>query len=468
MEYAAQVEKTFEILSFLLSKIPPDFAGQNAWLVNSLHVFINEIQQQHLSKEEDKFIPELILDNLSDDNQYNSEKLIEYDLNEPIGFQDDLESIPRFVDNKFNIKKHVKIEASKKLKGPLSSFQFHCCLCYHNFKTREELTNHDLEHHFRNNVFFCNDCDFTAIDKKDLTEHYADQHKNGNIFLIKNLANKSYKGKGYRKLRYCTFCDQIFIKTAHLRKHLIQSHNQTVPKNKCLICFREFDTERSVKGHMDDFHIGLKIKCNGWFCDKIFSTDSEYQTHYSERHQRSDHTCHICGEEFKMQGKEGKVSVRAAFNRHIDSHSMTKPTFKCQRCDKTFFFEVDLNKHLNHTTHGGRIFPCSICDYISGSNRVLKRHVVENHSTERPFECDKCGKRFSNKIYLGKHLSVHEEVRKYECSFCGKKFKYKKHVNVHEKIHRQEYTAECEICDAKFVQKQNKKLHMKKHHPEVF
>ena len=51
MEYIAQVEKVVDILSFLLSKIPPDIQGESSWLINSLHLFISELQlQQNLFK----------------------------------------------------------------------------------------------------------------------------------------------------------------------------------------------------------------------------------------------------------------------------------------------------------------------------------------------------------------------------------------------------------------------------------
>ena len=52
MEYVTQVEKMLDILSFLLSKIPPDFDGETSWCTNTLHAFINEFQQQSKSKKE--------------------------------------------------------------------------------------------------------------------------------------------------------------------------------------------------------------------------------------------------------------------------------------------------------------------------------------------------------------------------------------------------------------------------------
>ena len=122
---------------------------------------------------------------------------------------------------------------------------------------------------------------------------------------------------------------------------------------------------------------------------------------------------------------------------------------------------------MTSTTHSGRTFPCSICDYKAYRKRGLHHHIAEWHSTERPFECEICGKGFSNIAYFQIHQTVHDPIRKFECSVCSKKFKNRKHLNVHGKIHRQDYSAQCEYCDAKFVQRQNMKPHIKKHHPEM-
>ena len=233
------------------------------------------------------------------------------------------------------------------------------------------------------------------------------------------------------------------------------------------MCDREFEHERSLQSHMENGHNGLKIKCNNGGvkrCGKLFDTDEEYQNHFLEKHEKADkYTCHFCG---KLFGS----SQRALFNRHVDSHSLDgkqKPEFKCKECSKAFFFEMDLRIHLTNTKHGiGRTLPCPTCDYKAYRKRHLEHHIIEHHTTERPFECEICGKGFSNERNLKIHQETHDSTRKFECSVCNKKFKNKKQLTVHDKIHRQEYSAQCEHCNAKFVQRQNLKPHMKKHHPK--
>ena len=228
-----------------------------------------------------------------------------------------------------------------KLEGAVKSFKFHCLLCYINFKEEGDLRNHDMEKRCNNRNFKCDNSDFTDANKNKLIEHYADQHKESKIFLKKIIANQNGFSFGYRKLKYCRHCDQIFVSGDYLRKHLYQSHNHSVPKNQCLMCDREFENEKRIAPHMNNHHIGLKIKCTAFRCDKIVDTDEEFQIHFTEKHEKADnYTCHICGKVFSSLN-------RAKFNRHVDSHGMEgkkKPPFECKQCHNVFFFETDLKR----------------------------------------------------------------------------------------------------------------------------
>ena len=531
MEYVAQIEKTVDVLSFLLSKIPLDYDGNGSYWTSSLQVFISELQHQQLSNGDDKLMKNVkeddktklsavdesqhpcdkntnvsaildkSLDTLEENpqmmipskespdctndetntssnetfaqvtmNPKNNSDMIFIQENELKQTKTDKRKYkrniqvyhPKFVAELLSQVKSVDIQLENQ-KLLVKSFKFHCCLCNCNFENEEDSRNHDLVHHCINETFQCVDCNFTAATKKSLIEHYADQHKESKIFKMK-FANQNAAGHGYKKLKYCRNCDQIFVRTEHLKKHLYELHSVTVPTNQCLMCLREFESEKNVNHHMRTAHIGLKIKCMQFQCTKIFDTDEEYQNHFSEKHQKADkYTCHICGEVFRSD-------QRAGFNRHVEAHSMDgnqKPSFECKQCPKAFFFETDFKRHLTSTTHSGKVYPCSLCDYKASRERNLQNHLVERHSSVRPFECEICGKGFSNIRYFQLHQKVHDTTRKYECSVCSKKFKNKKNLNVHNKIHRQEYAAKCNYCDAKFVQRQNMKPHIKKHHPEM-
>ena len=465
MEYVAQIEKTVDILSFLLSKIPLDFDGEGSYLTNSLQLFISELKHQQLSKadsddqlkrnwnEEDKTIlsagnesqhpfeenqcvsaildespdtpeeyPPLISANdessdmiLIQEKELEQTKTVKRKYTRKIKTEDEIKQ--EYEKEKVDLK-DINID-NKNLSGEgmqvtksVKSFKFHCCLCNCNFENEEDLRNHDLEHHCINETFQCDNCIFTAATKKSLIEHQADQHKESKIFRRKQIVNKGVVGYGYQKLKYCRNCDQIFVRTEHLKKHLYDLHNVTVPTNQCLMCLREFESEKNVYPHMRTAHIGLKIKCMQFQCTKIFDTDEEYQNHFSEKHQKAEkYTCHFCGKVFRSDN-------RAGFNRHVETHSMDgkqKPSFECKQCPKAFFFETDFKRHLTSTTHSGKVYPCTICDYNATQERYLNTHLVERHSSVRPFECEICGKGFSNIKYFQVHQKVHDTTRKHEC-----------------------------------------------------
>ncbi|NWY22555.1 ZKSC7 protein, partial [Aphelocoma coerulescens] len=57
---------------------------------------------------------------------------------------------------------------------------------------------------------------------------------------------------------------------------------------------------------------------------------------------------------------------------------------------------------------------------------------------ERPYECEKCRKRFHTSSHLRFHQQTHTGERPYECPECGKRFQYTSSLLVHQRTHREE------------------------------
>ncbi|NWZ16822.1 ZF316 protein, partial [Agelaius phoeniceus] len=54
---------------------------------------------------------------------------------------------------------------------------------------------------------------------------------------------------------------------------------------------------------------------------------------------------------------------------------------------------------------------------------------------ERPYECDKCRKRFQTSFCLLRHYWIHTEERPFQCPDCGKGFKHNSTLITHRRIH---------------------------------
>ena len=117
------------------------------------------------------------------------------------------------------------------------------------------------------------------------------------------------------------------------------------------------------------------------------------------------------------------------------SKQVTERPYHCtfSPCGKAFTHRSTLVKHLR-IHKGERPFICHICSQSFIQNSNLKRHMLI-HTGERPYSCDECSKSFTTASNLRIHKQVHQsrQIReKFACSFCNRKFLYKSSAFKHE------------------------------------
>ena len=124
-------------------------------------------------------------------------------------------------------------------------------------------------------------------------------------------------------------------------------------------------------------------------------------------------------------------------------------TYSCKDCSEKFVVYKHLHKHRQkfHTSA-----KCDYCDVVIANLKNLKRHIVKKHKGltpakarelemqqiaknnsfgEKEFNCEYCGKTFSDKSALNRHSSTHT----FPCNICKKIFQSKTDLVSHMKIH---------------------------------
>ncbi|XP_018426953.1 PREDICTED: zinc finger and BTB domain-containing protein 6 [Nanorana parkeri] len=106
---------------------------------------------------------------------------------------------------------------------------------------------------------------------------------------------------------------------------------------------------------------------------------------------------------------------------------------QCPKCPRGFLHLENYIRHLK--MH--KLFLCLQCGKTFTQKKNLNRHI-RGHMGIRPFQCSVCLKTFTAKSTLQDHLNIHSGDRPYKCHCCDMDFKHKsalkKHLNsVHGK-----------------------------------
>lgn len=83
--------------------------------------------------------------------------------------------------------------------------------------------------------------------------------------------------------------------------------------------------------------------------------------------------------------------------------------------------------------HSNAEFHCDQCDYVTKKKVLLNRHLLTQHSDEKPFVCNLCGRAYKLKRALTVHMAQHGSTTKFECPFCDRKFNSSTNFYTHRK-----------------------------------
>ncbi|XP_071994921.1 PR domain zinc finger protein 15 isoform X2 [Engystomops pustulosus] len=227
----------------------------------------------------------------------------------------------------------------------------------------------------------------------------------------------------HKRVFQCNICSKVFRNSSNLSRH-VRSHGDKL--FKCEECAKLFSRKESLKQHVSYKHSRNEV-------------DSEYR-----------HRCATCEKAFRVE------AFLEFHNCRTDDKS-----FQCEMCYRFFSTNSNLSKHKKK--HGEKKFACEICNKLfyrrdvmlehqrrhlevsmapSTGVRRLKRESSMHQATDNikykkePSTCPVCGKMFSCRSNMNKHLLTHGD-KKYTCEICGRKFfrvdVLRDHIHIHFK-----------------------------------
>ncbi|XP_058152260.1 PR domain zinc finger protein 15 isoform X2 [Dasypus novemcinctus] len=231
-----------------------------------------------------------------------------------------------------------------------------------------------------------------------------------------------------------------------VRRKLVRQLGEHRRVYQCSICSKVFQNSSNLSRHVRS-HGDKLFKCEE--CAKLFSRKESLKQHVSYKHSRNEvdgeyrHRCGTCEKAFRME------SALEFHNCRTDDK-----TFQCEMCFRFFSTNSNLSKHKKK--HGDKKFACEVCNkmfyrkdvmldhqrrHMEGVRRV-KREDLEAGSEnlvrykKEPSGCPVCGKVFSCRSNMNKHLLTHGD-KKYTCEICGRRFfrvdVLRDHIHVHFK-----------------------------------
>ena len=244
----------------------------------------------------------------------------------------------------------------------------------------------------------------------------------------------------------CTKCDFYTLKVDVMQKHLKQSGSLF----DCIFCEKVFCTEENLQTHYQKEHILEENKA-------------------SENNPKNIIMCAFCGENFGRNVHK--------FRKHLASfHPLNKgQKFDCKDCGKIFssYEKLSYHRDYQHNYRKRKVLKCDHCTKTYFLNWALKQHI-RSHFPD--YQCDKCDKTFGSKAtftYHQKLVECEEKKRKkrnnnYMCGECNKTFTQKTNLKTHVKTFHQGsgyVRFKCDQCDQEFKSKGARYNHKQQSHP---
>ena len=270
-----------------------------------------------------------------------------------------------------------------------------CPVCGKSFSDSSRLECH-MRVHAGERPYPCEYCDVTFTSQTSRVWHYQQQHQH-------ELSVARFS---------CTRCDYTTHSDALLKAHE-RTHASAAKLHLCAQCGYRAKTATRLRRHTA-IHDGVyRFQCR--VCDKQFrylsGCKKHLLMHVKSGMDKNDVTAFDIaqGDDALIRAKDVPMlecdvckhvfATKSMLSRHIARHA-TRGRRKCRRCPARFSDADAFNEH--RAQHAATDYRCTVCGKSWSNSRDLRNHVM-THSSDKPFSCDRCHKRFKSQLGQRRH-----------------------------------------------------------------
>lgn len=143
-----------------------------------------------------------------------------------------------------------------------------------------------------------------------------------------------------------------------------------------------------------------------------------------------------------------------------------KSRYECEECGKGFSQLRNYKYHLS-IHKGTKEFAanCPECGKVFNDKGYLSSHL-KIHRNRKEYVCPHCPKSFNQRVAFNMHVRIHTGIKPHKCPECSKRFSRKMLLKQHLRTHTGEKPYQCTICNKTFADRSNMTLHQRLHSGE--